>query len=197
MFNQYKIEEAKGQKTFYKMITNEINTSSGNKTKAERIRMQAWFASGVNQSSIDRFLDNGQVVEFTDPIFTSANVEFSINNNENQKMWFSQFDVVIVRISDKGELLGFELPLFPVNGGKKQFLKMDAYEFAKTVKNKKNRVNSFQSIILNRKSETARQKCFTNLGQYAKYVEECIQNDRIGDLGDIIKYANTYSFVEI
>lgn len=179
------------------MITNEINIFSGHKTKAERIRMQAWFASRVKQSSIDRYLDNGQVVEFTNPIFTSANVEFSINNNENQKIWFSQFDVVIVRISDKGELLGFELPLFPVNGGKKQLLKMDAYEFAQTVKNKKYRVNTAQSIILNRKSETARQKCFTNLGEYAKYVEECIQNDKIEDLGDIIKIANTYFFEEI
>lgn len=179
------------------MKSNEINIPLGNKTKAERIGMQAWFASGVKQSSIDRYLDDSQVVEFTNPIFTSANVEFSINNNENQKIWFSQLDVVIVHISDNGELFGFELPLFPVNGGKKELLKMDAYEFAKTVKNKKYRVNSFQSIILNRKSETARQKCFTNLGQYAKYVEECIQNDRIGDLGDIIKYANTYSFVEI
>lgn len=179
------------------MTRNEIKIPSGNKTKAERIRMQAWFASGVNQTSIDRYLDDGQVVEFTNPIFTSANVVFSINNNENQKIWFSQLDVVIVRINDNGELLGFELPLFPVNGGMEKFFKMDAYEFAKTVKNKKYRVNSYQSIILNRKSETARQKCFTNLGQYAKYVEECIQNDMIGDLGDIIKYANTYSFVEI
>lgn len=44
-----------------------------------------------------RWLENEQVVEFTEPMFRGVNAEFSIKNQVGQSIWFSQLSKVAMR----------------------------------------------------------------------------------------------------
>ena len=168
-------------------------------TKKEKIKLQAWFSKSGYSGPNMYYLEDGQIVEFTDPIFNSSlnNVEFKINGSDNQKIWFSQLDVIIVHINDDGNVTSIELPEFPVKGSMKEIIKIEAKDFVEIVKNKKYRVNCYQSFILNKKSKTAQERNIEDVVELTRYIVNCINENRVDDLGDTLKMANTYNFIEI
>lgn len=67
----------------------------------EMKRMKALGLGLYKQSQIDaegikRWMDDGDVVEFTSPDFTASNAEFWINGLSSQRIWFSQLDGLYV-----------------------------------------------------------------------------------------------------
>lgn len=169
-------------------------------TKKERIMTKARLSKSVYNGPNMYYLENGQIFEFTDPVFSNSyltNVEFKINGSDSQKIWFSQLDVIIVNLDEEGNVLSFELPKFPVRGIMKEIIKIEAKEFVEIVKNKKYKVNNHQSLILNKKSNTAQQNNINDILGMAIFVVNCINENRIDDLGDTIIMANTYSFDEL
>jgi hypothetical protein len=165
-------------------------------TKKEKIELQAWFSKSVYSGPNMYYLEDGQIVEFTDPVFTSANVEFKINGCDNQKIWFSQLNRIIVRINDAGDYEGIAFPLFPIQGEKKRLFDLSPNDFCDEVKGKKYKVTSYiQSIVLNERGETI--KRFQNLGDAMRYVIKCLNENKIDDLGDLLRSANIYGFERI
>ena len=154
-------------------------------TKKEKIKLQAWFSKSGYSGPNMYYLEDGQIVEFTDPIFNSSltNVEFKINGSDNQKIWFSQLDVIIVHINDDGNVASIELPEFPVKGSMKEIIKIEAKDFVEIVKNKK--------------SKTAQERNIEDVVELTRYIVNCINENRVDDLGDTLKMANTYNFIEI
>ncbi|MBQ9547049.1 MAG: hypothetical protein IJU90_07170 [Bacteroidales bacterium] len=176
------------------------NTLSGERSKKEQIDLQAYLSKKGYSGPNMYYLNDGQIIEFTNPIYTSAskrNVMFSINGSERQKIYFSQIFVVIVDIDDNGEVASLRSPLFPVNGAMKKIIEISAEEFVNIVRNKKYRVSCAQSYIVNYDSKTALEKNLYELYDKVVYIQKCIKENRIKDLGDTLKLANTYSFTEI
>lgn len=50
----------------------------------------------ANNSTDRRWLENGEIIEFTNVRFTEYNAEFEINHSVGCKIWFSQLDNIFV-----------------------------------------------------------------------------------------------------
>jgi len=55
-----------------------------------------------SSDGIIRWLNNNEIIEFTNPKFTSRNIEFEINNNPNHKIWLSQLQGLFINENEKG-----------------------------------------------------------------------------------------------
>lgn len=58
--------------------------------------------SHSGSDGIIRWLNNNEIIEFTNPNFTSRNVEFEINNDPNRKIWLSQLQGLFINENEKG-----------------------------------------------------------------------------------------------
>ncbi len=76
---------------------------------------------------------------------------------------------------------------------------VNSYSFYKAVKGRKFRVDIIADAqyVLNKKSHIWKTKhLITYLDAY-KYIKQCIDNDQIDDIGDMINTANAYYLTEI
>jgi hypothetical protein len=169
------------------------------RTKKEELDLKIYLSSLHAAIGSDKcYLDQGQIVEFTRPVFTSANAKFYINNSENEYIWFSQLDRIVLQINDLGEYEGIALPLFPVNGEYKKIFDFSPDNFWDEVRGKKYKViTATQSVVLNVRGKTIKERGFRKLSEALEYVIKCLAESRIEDLGDLLRFANVYGFERI
>ena len=96
--------------------------------------------------NIIRWLDNGEIVEFTSPNFIGENVEFEINNNKNHKIWFSQLQGVFMNDKNKNEIFTGNIKL--KDGTEELMLTLSSREFYELVKKRKFKVSVDNNAFL-------------------------------------------------
>lgn len=144
-----------------------------------------------------RWMENNTIVEFTSASFTYSNAEFTINSNENHKIWYSQ--IFNYGINDKLEL--GNCFLFLKNGEKIELTpnEIDVNTFWEYVKNKKFVVDVPEGVmfVFNKKSDVWSDKSLDTYGEAYEYVVKCVQEERYSEIGDLIKPGSIYSLIEI
>ncbi len=140
---------------------------------------------------VKRWIDHGEIVEFTDPVFTSRNAEFAINHNEKHKIWFSQLDDIF--INPFPETFN-DMAIIP---GIFKDLHQDVDRFWKIVKGKKFRVSVNQdfSYVINWEHQVCYQ--FANYGDALKYYFENYKQKHYDSINGMLKHSFCYSFEEI
>jgi len=138
------------------------------------------------------YLDNGMIVEFTNCETYSSNCKFQINH-ENRYIWFSQLCNIYIQ-DDLTRMVGV---LTNKNGENKQIIKFSDLEFWNEVKGKKYEVEADGIFyIVNMRSQTAKENHLFSHQDIYEYVKKCVDNNRIGDIGDCLKTAQSYSLIE-
>lgn len=154
----------------------------------------------VDLSNIDtnrRWLDNGEIIEFTSINQTTwDNAEFEINNDSNHKIWLSQL---------KGAYLNPEnldvccWPDITLKNGQEVLLdyNIDYRKFWNVVKGKKFRIEiepSFPVKIDNRNEQVRKLK---NVPATINYIIGNLEKQNYEAVKGMTKKATLYSFIEV
>lgn len=144
-----------------------------------------------------RWMENNSIVEFTSASFTYNNAEFTINSNENHKIWYSQ--IFNFGITDK---LEFGYCYLTLKNGKKIALtpnEIDVDTFWEYVKNKSFLVEVPEGFmfVFNKNSSVWDKLPKRTYGEAYEYVVKCVQDGRYSDIGDLIKPGSIYCLTEI
>ena len=73
-----------------------ISFDSDEMNRMKALGFGLYKQSQRDADGVKRWMDDGDVVEFTSPDFTASNAEFRINGLSNQRIWFSQLDGLFV-----------------------------------------------------------------------------------------------------
>ena len=140
---------------------------------------------------VKRWIDPGEIVEFTDPVFTSRNAEFAINHNEKQKIWFSQLDDIFINPFPKS------LNDLTVITWVFKDLHQDVDGFWGIVKGKKFRVSVKQdfSYVINWEHQICYQ--FVNYRDALMYYLENYKQKNYDAIMGMLKHSFCYTFEEI
>lgn len=142
-----------------------------------------------------RFLNDGETIQFTNCTNYSENSVYEINNTPNWKIWYSQLanyfldnelNILVTKVEFK-------------DGSSFAFASLDSAELYQKCKGKRFRVtieNELKYTFTN-KSETAEKKGLYSLQSIYDYIDLCVNTNRIGDIGDLLKIARAYSLKEI
>ena len=143
---------------------------------------------------IMRWLDNGSIVEFTDPSFTYSNAEFSINYDSSHKIWFSQ--IANFGLDDNLELVCCNM-IFQ-NGTTKSLVSMSVDDFWKDVQGKEFEVCVPDNIlyVFNKNSDVWSKEGLYNYKEAWEFVVKCAENEQYSKIGDLIKPGSIYALVE-
>lgn len=143
-----------------------------------------------------RFLVDGETIEFSSCKRTYNNAEFTINDDVSRKIWYSQ-------LAQPGFPSDFKSILFAgikfLDGTVLVIEKMTVDQFVEKVRNKSFRVEEFAeaNYTINRQSNTF--NSFSNQSNPAviNYIIKCLENNKIEELGDLIKPSKLYNLIEV
>lgn len=143
-----------------------------------------------------RFLVDGEIIEFSSCQKTYNNAEFTINDDVSRKKWFSQLQQP--GFSEDLKIIAFAGIKFQ-NEEPCGIYKISSEDFVEKVKGKKFKVEVFDNICytINRQSNTLRTLSNQTIQGVINFVIKCIDNDKIEDLGDLIKTGSLYNLIEI
>lgn len=151
-----------------------------------------------------RWLENNQIVEFSEPIFYGSNAEFSIKNQSGQSIWFSQLSKVAIAedmITSMHSTIEFK--------AEKECHISDirtASEFWDAVRGKSFKVKVIGTgFVVNKNNEIAKRIMNgsglhngTNAEQKVfNYVRQCIENNRDHEANGLISNYKIYALTEI
>ena len=142
-----------------------------------------------------RFLDDGQIIRFTDCRNTANNSEYTINNAPNCKIWYSQ-------LSDFFFNDELEMALMIIafkDGSVERFFDIDSAVFYNRCQGKTFRVviDSEFKYAIDKESSIFFDRC---RGSYAKaydYLRECFERRDFNAIGDLLRIKNAYCLEEI
>ena len=140
--------------------------------------------------NVVRWLEDGQIIRFTNVRFTEKNAEFTINENENHKMWFSQFDDIFLNpFPSSKEDLAICSPVW-------QRFHEDPWSFWEYVKGKTFKVSIVEKYccIINFKSPNCPQTTYRDAMEY--YLNNFLKNNYQA-IDGILKQARCYNLVEL
>lgn len=141
------------------------------------------------------WLNHGEIIEFTNFVFYSQNVKFEINHDEYREIWLSQFTDFF--LTDDLEVFS-SIIVFKGEEGK-PIRNYDMNELCELLRNKKFQVHldTRGKYVFNKKSDvwdTVPLKTYPNAYEYVK---KCVDNNRIGEIGTLLKISNCYHLCEI
>lgn len=145
--------------------------------------------------AVKRWFEDEEVIEFTKYYPSSHNAKFDINNSSNFEIWFSQLS----QIGFNEELETNYGDLILKDGTQLLFHEMSAYDFWLKVKGKQLRVDIYIDFpyTLNIKSRIAMIRRFKTVGDALNYIHQCVTEDRIDDIEDLIKCSKIYRLTEV
>ena len=152
------------------------------------------FRPSYTGGNICRYLNEGDVIEFTDVKFTFANAEFGINRDVNHKIWFSQLNSVYLH-PHTTECAAGALTL--KDGRELSLYNMRSAAFWSLVKGKKFRVliaNDYP-IAIDRKNVKVQE--LKTLPRITDYIFTNLNNENFSAVEGMTKPATLYSFEEI
>lgn len=144
---------------------------------------------------VKRWMDEGDIVEFSSPDFTTSNAEFRINGLSNQRIWFSQLDGMYV----DGETEVMRTGCVRLrNGATKMIWDMSPHSFWELVKNKKFRVSIDDefNIKLNMKNHKV-QSLMQNGYNPFKYIYEQLKTKNYSQIEGMTNEARCYTLTEV
>ena len=142
---------------------------------------------------IIRFLNNNDIIEFTDCINTSNNSEYVINNDSSRKIWYSQ----LAQFYMTEDMVLFVTCVQFKTGEEVEFLNIDSWDLFKRCKGKKFQVYiPSNSYTFNKKSRIWDEKGIYNYKEMYEYIVACIKENAFECIGDILKPANPYFLIE-
>lgn len=164
-------------------------------TKNQKAILRALTTPNKPANEHIRWMEDDSIVEFTEPSFTYSNAEFQINHSKIHKIWFSQ-------LSNFGLTEDLELFCCSIifkNGIDKTLALMDVDEFWKDVKGKQFKVGvPFSgSFIFNKDSSKWSEANLDTYYDAFVYVEKCAKENRLRDIGDLIRPGSLYSLTEV
>ena len=142
-----------------------------------------------------RFLNDGETIQFTNCTNYSENSVYEINNTPNWKIWYSQLanyyldedlQVMVTKVEFR-------------NGTGYTFESLDSADLYNKCKGKRFKVTIVHELkyTFNKKSETAEKKKLFSYQAVYDYINTCVNTNRFGDIGDLLKTAKAYSLKEI
>lgn len=154
-----------------------------------------------------RFLEDGEHIRFTKCTLTARNAEFEINDRPERRIWFSQLDRFYINDSiSKCLMPSIEFK----ERGVVAIFSFTPQEFYEAVKGKLFEVSICRDALgaIDTKSEMSKRilgdkdiKTFKDLSEHLdeciKYAKNCIENDEIDELGDLIKKSAAYDLKEV
>ena len=152
-----------------------------------------FFGKIPNHDGDVRFLCDGEVIEFTKFDYTARNVECEINGDPHRKLWYSQLSAIYY----SSEMMeGYSM--ITLKGKEYVFIRnLAPCEFCEYVKGKKFRVEVDKVAIFGVNRNSNMYKDFSSYDDVRNYVMKCIEDNRITDIGDILKFASCYDLYEI
>ncbi len=143
------------------------------------------------------FLMEGETVSFTGCEYTASNALYEINNSPNRKLWYSQLS----NFYFFDDFEGFYNPVIKFKDGSSCVISktFDESSFFQKVKNRRFKVDivSDAPYIFNKESKVWDTKKLITYQDAFNYIRECIINDCISDIGDLLKTSNAYFLTEI
>jgi hypothetical protein len=156
-----------------------------------------WHQLRLHGSDGMRYLNNGEIIQFTKSTNTYSNSEYEINNQSNRKIWYSQ----LARPFFTEDLELWFTKIKFKDGTIYLFKDLDSLDLYNLCKGKQFRVivhdelrYTFQDI---NKSVTAETKKLYTLLDIYDYIMLCVKENRIEDIGDLLRTVSAYSLVEI
>lgn len=156
------------------------------------------YMAGQNQvylSTHRRFMEDGNKVRFTKVVKDAMNnQEYEINDYEDWTIWFSQLSQVHIT-EDIDDLV---VPTITFRDGSKFSLHdMEPWEFYEKVKGKTFKVSVFPSFAAFKSDSSFWDKPDNTYRDALDYVKNCIENDNLDRLGDLLRPASLYYLEEI
>lgn len=157
------------------------------------IAMNAPFYVGWDKQ---RFLEDGEIIEFSSCMRTYNNAEFTINDDVSRKIWYSQ-------LAQPGLRKDFKTVAFAgiqfLDGSVFVIEKMSVDEFVAKVRDKRFKVEEYGNIsyTINKQSKTLKNKAIQSIRDAIIFAFECVQSEKYEDLGDSIKPSNLYNLFEV
>lgn len=154
----------------------------------------------VDLSTIDtnrRWLDNGDIIEFTSIIKScGSNAEFAINNDPNHRIWLSQLRGAYLNPNN------LDISIWPditFKDGTEIIIdyKIGYDRFWAIVKGKKFRVEiEIDSLVkINERNEQVRK--LGSVDAIVSYIDENLSNHKYSAVIGMTKKATLYSFIEV
>lgn len=196
-------------------------TEEQSKKFEDYITSHLGFRPAIMDDGICRWINDEEIIRFT-KINQSYqyNAEYEINDNPIWLIWFSQLSECFFEADfhvDKNQHIALEytgggtIPLaFPMGlyspivvfkDGSIKIIRntYDPRSFFNSVKDKTFRVDipTDYKYSFNRKGKTWKEKNFRSIYDAQQFVERCINNDRIEDIGDLVKESRAYALTEI
>lgn len=125
----------------------------------------------TSTDDVIRWLENGEIVEFTNPNYSGKNVEFEINNHQNHKIWLSQLQGVFINHKNRDEIYSGVIKL--KDGTEKIMLTLSSIDFYQIVKGRKFKVSVDENAIymIDKKDERVISLLKAHHGDYFQVVE--------------------------
>ena len=149
----------------------------------------------VYRSNHRRFMEDGDKVRFTKVITDGMNnQEYEINDCEDWSMWFSQLSQIHIT-QDIDDLVAPTIKF--LDGNKLSIHAMEAWEFYEKVKGKTFKVSVFPSFAAFRSDSSFWDNPVNTYRDALDYVKNCIENDNLDRLGDLLRPASLYYLEEV
>ena len=161
----------------------------------DKLRLHVYLHKPVSAGDdVIRFLNNNDIIEFTDCTNTSDNSEYIINNDSNRKIWYSQLS----RMFMTDDLVPFFACIQFKSGEEVEYKDLDSCDLYNKCKGKRFKVQiPGLTYTFNEKSKIWGDTNIFNKFKMIQYIKDCINRDNIEKLGDILKTANAYFLIEI
>ena len=149
----------------------------------------------VYRSNHRRFMEDGDQVRFTKVINDGMNnQEYEINDCDDWSMWFSQLSQIHIT-QDIDDLVAPTIKF--LDGNKLSIHAMEACEFYEKVKGKTFKVSVCPSFAAFKPSPYILEDTYEAYCDVLDDVKNCIENDNLDRLGDLLRPALLYYLEEI
>lgn len=138
--------------------------------------------------------ENGENIRFSHIEQKSDyNCEFQLNENSKRKIWFSQLSQFFYA-HDMERLAATIM----INGKEKCICEYNHLEFWSSVQHKEFKVaRSGPYYVINWMSNTAILRGIDTEDNAISYIKQCIKNNTISEIGDLLKFAYCYDLIEV
>ena len=164
--------------------------------KAKQIALGYGYGKPLRVYNSDklRYMEDGEIIEFTSPHPTMQNIRFNINNDKSREIWLSQLQGVFIDLHSPNKL--FEGEIIFKDGERKGLSDFNNNTFCDAVKGKRFRVEIDTNCFLriDDKNEKVRGKSYFEVCDYIfmKLDEKDYQS-----LKGMTKQAACYSLIEV
>lgn len=146
--------------------------------------------------SVQRWLDEGNIISFTSCQMHLDNAEFQINDSKNWAIWFSQLNTPLYKGEFDSDFNGLQVCSFLFKNGRYLYpVRSNPTEFWNAVRGKRFKVNSVIPCYgPNKENPEVR---ILSIGQVYEKVHNSILGGRGNYIKNMLKPQKCYDFIEI